>query len=143
MLLGLAAVAYAMFWYNFALVADRYRGLQSRLGFTVSVVGLLSTAAPFAKIDALSLLGWVGLGVAMIIVAFAILKARLLPDGFAWLSAILGFVTIIAGITGDTSDIGTGSVYVLLVWVISISALFIGWGSAEDDGMDVLERSSE
>ncbi|MBT3994434.1 MAG: hypothetical protein HOJ22_04285 [Chloroflexi bacterium] len=128
LLLGLAAVAYGICWYNFASVVDKFKGLSLRQGLVVSTVGVVSTALAVANVGVFGPVGWFVLGVAMLGVAFGILKARLLPDGFAWLSGILGIITSAAGVTGDTSDIGTGAVYVLLVWIISMSILFIGWG---------------
>jgi hypothetical protein len=134
LLLGLAALAYAVCWYNFALVFEKFGGLPLWPGRVISIVGFASTAAALTNVGVLGPIGWVTLGLAMVGVAWGILKARLLPDGFAWFSGIAGVATLISGVTGVTSDVGAGAVYILLVWVISMSILFIVWGRL--DGVD-------
>jgi hypothetical protein len=136
LLFGLATLAYALCWYNFALVLDKFSALPLRRGLMISAVGVASTAAALTNVGVLGPIGWVVLGLAMAGVAWGIFKERLLPDGFAWISGIAGIATLIAGVTGDTSDVGTGAVYILLVWVISMSIMFVVWGrldSVEDE----------
>jgi hypothetical protein len=135
-LLGFAVLAYSLNWYNFALVADKFGGLSIRRGLTVSVIGVVGTLSGVANVGLSVPIGWVLLGLAMLGVAWGILKALLLPDGFAWLSGIAGLATILVGITGDTSNVGTGAIYILLFWTISMSILFIGWGHLNIDPKD-------
>ncbi len=135
-ILVFGVLAYTLCWYNFALVADEFRGLPLRYGLTISTIGVVATLSAVANVGVSGPAGWVFLGLAMLGVAWGIKRARLLPDGFAWLSGIAGITTILTGITGDTSDVGTGAIYVLLVWVVSISILFIGWGHLDHDKND-------
>ena len=137
LILVTAVLAYSLCWYNFALVADEFKGLPIRRGLAVSTIGIVGTVSAVANIGVLGPVGWVFLGLAMLGVAWGILRARLLPDGFAWLSGIAGIATILVGITGDTSDIGTGAMYILLGWTVSMSILFIGWGHLDDDEEEV------
>ena len=132
-ILGSAGLAYALCWYNFALVANEFKGLPIWRGLTVSTIGISATVSAVVNVGVSGPAGWFFLGLAMLGVGWGILKARLLPDGFAWLSGIAGIATILVGFTGDTSDVGTGVTYILLGWAISMSIMFIAWGHLDDD----------
>ena len=127
-ILGFAVLAYSLCWYNFALVADEFKGLPLRAGLTISVIGIAATLLSVTNVGEFGPAGRVLLGLAMLGVAWGILRAKLLPDGFAWLSGIAGIATLFLGVTGDTSVISTGAAYILLGWSVSTSILFIGWG---------------
>ena len=132
-LLVVAALFYVLFFYNFALTLEKFQGLTNRLGLAASAIGVVGTFLAVASFGVSGPIGWLLLGIAMLGIAWGVLRARLLPDGFAWLSGLIGIITIASGVTGDTSDIGTGAAYVVLTWVISMSIMFIVWGHIGDD----------
>ena len=128
-----AVLAYSLCWYNFALVANEFKGLPMRRGLAISAIGIVATFSAVVNAGVSGPAGWFVLGLAMLGVAWGILRAPLLPNGFAWLSGIAGIATILVGITGDTSDVGTGAMFILLGWTVSMSTLFIGFGHLDDD----------
>ena len=131
-LLGASVLAYGLCMYNFALIADELEGLRMRWGLSVaaiSVVALLFAAANLGFSGPVSL---AVLGLSMLAVAWAVLRAPLLPNGFAWISGLAGVATITAGVTGNTDNIGTGSVFIVLGWAVSMSIMYIGWGHVAD-----------
>jgi hypothetical protein len=133
LILGTSALAYVAFWYNFARVAQDFKGLPLRQGLTISVIGVIATFSAIANFGISGMFSWVFLGLAMLGVAWGVLKAPLLPNGFAWLSGIAGITTITVGVTGDTSDIGTGAMFILMGWVFSTSILYIVWGHFNEE----------
>lgn len=128
-----AALTYFLCWYNFETVVRNFKGLSPKPAFAISAVGLVGTFAALASVGVSVTAGLLFLGLAMIGVAWGILKSRLLPDGFAWLSGITGMTTILLGVTGDTSNVGTASMYFVLFWAVSMSIMFIGWGHLPDN----------
>lgn len=134
--LGIAALTYVLCWQNFARLADASNGLSYRWGLAIAAVGI---AAPFLAVVESSIVGrtgWVLLGLAMLVVARAILKGASLPDGFGWISGIFGIVMILVGVTRDGSNISAGPLFTTIGWTITMSALYIGWGHFEDHKPD-------
>jgi hypothetical protein len=137
-LLALAVGAYSLCWYNFAVVADDFEALPIRQGLAISAIGVVSTALAIANFGVSGPVGWVFLGLAMVGVGYALSKAQLMPNGFALLSALAGVATIVVGVTGDTTDVGAGAMFIVLGWTISMSILFIVWGHLDEDEESVI-----
>jgi len=133
LILATSVLAYATCWYNFARVANDFKGLPIRQGLVVSAIGVIATFSALANVGVSGMIGWIFLGLAMLGVAWGVLKAPLLPTGFALLSGFTGITTILVGVTGDTTDIGTGAMFILMFWVISMSVMYIVWGHFNEE----------